>query len=155
MSDATSERFEYEGVRFGDEGVADVEGGRVGLYVPRAQIDRLTVRYGARSLHPILQLVMGLLLVGLGLLPAIHLVMWAVKGGTIHLLEVAMIVMLIIGVWLIIDAPRRGYLIDVAGSGGRKRLLFASGASKTGVEAFAGRARERFGYDVQIDLKDA
>ena len=91
----------------------------------------------------------GVLLIGVGVAPIPHLVIWLLYGGQASKLEFLALVLIVLGTGAIYEALQRGYLLEVETSSGRQRLEFDKSAGSNEIEAFVCRVERSFGYPVE------
>lgn len=147
-----TDAINYGGIQITADRLMETDGGRVMVLVPRDEVRNILLRYGFRSRHPIAQLVIGIVLALTAVIPIAHLIDWSVNGGTFFEAELGLIVLAVIGVYLILDAPRRGYALEVTSTKGKYSLDFPKGSDAAQVRAVADAARQRFGYEISDDL---
>jgi len=58
----------------------------------------------------------------------------------------------LIGVWLVVDALRRGYYLEVEAKGGKNKLRFDRRLSRAEIESFLATVRQRLGYEIATRL---
>ena len=119
---------EYCGIRCTERSLCEIDSGKVMVTVPRQDITRITLRYGTQAPHPVIQVVMGLLLTGLGYFPIAHLIDWLRHGGAFLTLEAWIVPFPVVGILTVIGAFKRGYFLLVDERQGSKRLSFSTQA---------------------------
>ena len=143
------EVIDFAGVRFGADEVVEMDGQQVMVRVRKSEIERMALRHGFYSAHPILQVVVGIVLAGIGVLPTMHLIHWLANGGTFHTVEAFVVAFIFLGPWLVYDAAQRGPHLDVRTAAGRKRLILDRNVDPETLERFLTAVEERFGYQVE------
>ena len=144
-----SEAIDFAGIRFGPDDVVEMDGQQVLLRVAKPEIQRIALRQGFYSAHPIVQAVVGIVLTGIGVLPAMHLVVWLASGGTFHAIEAFIVAFVFLGPWLVYDAAKRGPHLDVRTAAGHKRLILDKTVDPETLERFLTTVEGRFGYQVE------
>jgi hypothetical protein len=150
-----SESTEYCGVRCDPDRLVEIDHGRIMAVVKRSEILRIALDRGFQAPHPIRQAVVGVLLLGVGYFPARHLVDWFLHGGVMLGLELGLIAFAAMGVWILINALRSGYYLDVQLSTGQQRIAFSSEATAEGVGAFVQTIEEQLGLSVVRNIGGA
>lgn len=140
---------ECAGVRFGPDGVTEVDDEQVMVKVARGDLRRITLRHGFHSAHPVVQAVAGAVLTGIGLLPTWHLARWIGGGGTFYGVEAVLVGFVFLGPWLMLDATKRGPYLEVVTPGGTKKLVFERKADPGVIEQALAAAEQRFGYRIE------
>ena len=138
--------IEYCGIRIAESAIAELDGRKVVVTVPRHDIQSAKLHWGWQAQHPLASLFFGGVLIAIGLLPLLMIVQWFQHGGTLPLILVGMIPMALIGGWLMLDALRRGFFVVINGPEGRQKLCFGRNAERAEVEAFLSEAEQMFGY---------
>jgi hypothetical protein len=141
--------IEFAGVRFEQDRVVELDDAQVMLNVPKSEIRRMTLRQGFYSAHPVLQVAAGVVLAAIGLLPTIHLSNWLLRGGTFHHVEAFLVSFVFLGPWLVYDATKRGPLLDVETSTGRRKLALDHKVAAAELQDFLAVVEARFGYRVE------
>jgi hypothetical protein len=99
--------------------------------------------------RPILLFVLGLVLVGLGIVPPALAVIEFFSEGVVVAKEVLCVLWLILGVPALYQAFRRGYVLEVQTPSGLHRLEFKGGVQPQELEEFLDRVEREFGYTVE------
>jgi hypothetical protein len=150
-----SEVIDFAGVRFGPDEVVEMDGQQVMVRVAKQEIRRIDLRHGFYSAHPIVQVVAGLVLTCIGVLPAMHLVVWLGSGGTFHAVEAFLVAFVFLGPWLVYDAARRGPHLVVRTGAGQKRLILDKTVDPETLERFLTTVEGRFGYAIKRPSTEA
>lgn len=95
---------QYGNICLTNDALCETDRAQVLVSVPRERIRSVTLRNGIKVAHPILQILMGLVLVAIGGLPVVHVFRWATTGGTFVILEAAAAPLAFLGVWQIASA---------------------------------------------------
>jgi hypothetical protein len=141
--------IELAGVRFTHEDVTELDGGQVMVKVLRRDVRRMALRHGFHSAHPILQILFGTVLTGIGLLPTWHFTNWVFHGGTFVSVEAVAMGFVFLGPWLMFNALRRGPYLEVRTEGGTKKLAFDVGADPRELETCLAAAEQLLGYSIE------
>jgi hypothetical protein len=136
------------GISFSESAVTEVESGKVMVSIARTDVRRISLRHASRAQRPLVQIVMGAVLVGVGLIPLRHLIDWMSRGGVIFEFELLLFGLPVVGVWLIFESLSRGYFLDVEQSSGSKKMLFHGKISPEQIEEFLKAAEDRMGYRI-------
>ena len=141
--------IEFAGVRFGPDDVVEVDGGQVMVTVARRDVQRMTLREGFHSAHPIMQVVAGAILTAVGLLPTWHFANWVLRGGTFVSIEAVLMGFMVIGPYLMIDALKRGPNLEVRTAAGTKKLALDRKVDRLLLEKCLAAAEELLGYSIE------
>jgi len=104
-----AEQLSYLNIAFSEKGVSEFSGKRCVVFIPRAEVVRIESRTGSRAERPLVQLIAGIVLGGVG----VYGVFMAFRVGLALLRwEAGFIVFGAIGIWLLIEPLRQGqYLL--------------------------------------------
>ena len=140
------ESIDLGGVRASRDRISQVERGVVTCTVLRADVLDVSIRRGSPSNRPKLQVVFGILLVALGLLPLPGILNWLVNGGVMHAGFVWWLAWAALGIWLIANAlSTRTYLL--ARMQGRvEKFVFDAAVPDAEPEHFVTAICDEFGY---------
>jgi len=140
--------LECHGVVVDAAGLSELRGGQRGRIEPLESIRSVRHGHGALARFPLLLLVIGLLLIGVGGLSLRLIVSWLREGGVVTDLQMFFVVLIPIGAWIAWDALRRGHYLEVSSTRGIRRLVFESRASAEEVTAFLAQL-DGWGYPVK------
>jgi predicted outer membrane lipoprotein len=138
----------YCGIRCTEQKLCEIDSGRVMVLVAKEDIRRITLRYGTQAPHPMLQVIMGVILIGLGYFPALHFIHWLQHGGVFFTLEGWIMPLVVAGAWAIISALKRGYFLEIEQDQGTKRLAFGKKPEPVELERFVGEVERWCGVRV-------
>jgi hypothetical protein len=137
-------------VRVAGSGVAEMNGARPLIFVPRGDVIRLEARYRSAAELPLLSLLLGLLLLAVALLFAIVSVN-AWRGGPRYpfkaILTFIAFAYSVPAAWVLNLSLRKRWFICVHQRRGRPKLLsFRRHVDERAIHAFVENAHSRFGY---------
>lgn len=130
------------------DALGETDRAQVLVSVPKKKIRSVTLRNGFKVAHPILQILMGLVLVAIGGLPVLHVFRWATTGGTFVILEAAAAPLAILGVWQIASAVVPGYFLQLQLDDASRKLAFGGGCIRPAIEAFLASVEHRWNISV-------
>ena len=134
------------------------------ISIPREQIIKITLHYGARAERPIVQVVFGLTLFILGLtigiLPLVHVLsgdnlareIQDTRPYNFRILAYAL-ALIPTGLWFLLRAMSHGYYLLVKTGKGRKKLFFQKSTKSSEVFEFINKGRTDFGYEIIQEVK--
>jgi hypothetical protein len=151
---ASAPPIECCGVICEERRLMEIEHGSVAVLIPRQDLQQIALRNGFQSPHPIIQFLLGVCLVSLGVIPILHLIDWALHGGTLFDTELWVVAFfVVIGICLICAALRRGLFFEVRTPSGTKRLAFHKHPDPQILDAFVKSIEQRYG--LRIDRREA
>jgi hypothetical protein len=127
-------------------GIAETSGNKVMIFVPAANIIRITLRYGRSDHRPIFSISVGAVLALVGVYGLVEFFL-ATRG---YRYELAMMAFGIIGASLIYDALKQSYFFEVQCPKDSRRLVFSKHAEKNDIETFCQNVRKNYGYDITV-----
>ena len=116
--------------------LCEIDDGSIAIRVRIAEVNRVVLGHGFQAPHPILQIGLGLVFMGLGCMAGIHLLYLITEGGDFIRLEAGLIAFGIVGVWLVGKAVNRGFYLDVYSTQGLRRLGFDDEATAEKMRTF-------------------
>ena len=136
-------------VRFTVDYVCSIVDGRRQIVLNRSDVQQIVLRYGYQAPRPVIQLLLGFVLLGFIFLPLYHV--WRVfnYGGRFFGWEAFWGGFSAIGAWLIYDALKKGWYLDVRTADGHRKLAFTQGADPSQLLAFLERAKNDLCYPIQ------
>ncbi|MGA9778748.1 MAG: hypothetical protein WBS33_10810 [Verrucomicrobiia bacterium] len=133
-----------------EKGVSEFGHGQRLIFVPKEQIQRIEVKFGSQAERPLVQIILGLLLVGLGFVGLSLLI----SGGFVELRwGIGFILFGGLGVFCLYEVLRKGYYLHVISSSDTRKLVIKGAISKTEFSKFI-KAAVQFGYVFQNCLSD-
>lgn len=141
-------QIDYLDVRVNDQSIAAMKGHRAEVVIPAAEIRSMKVVLGSEVQHPLMLLLFGIGLVGLGLLPVLHWLM----GGILVGKEVLLLIWPFLGSYAIFEAVKKKPLLLVETTTGRKKITFRGSVERQELEAFIEKAKTEFGYIIDSRL---
>lgn len=117
----------YLGVKFSNEGIANVYGARQVTFIPRHEIRRLILRYGIPGERSIIELVLGGLILLLVASQITDLIIWLAQGGVRSWFHLIIPVFLTpVGIWLVRDATQKALYLEVQTDQKTRKISFDS-----------------------------
>jgi hypothetical protein len=125
-------------------GIAETYGRKLGVFVPAAEINRITLKYGKSEHRPMVSLVLGgsLALIGIA-----GIVLFCITPAGFRY-ELAMLFFGVIGGSIVFDTMKVRYFLEVEGSKGINRLVFSKNAKKDEIDRFCNNVRTSYKYHV-------
>ena len=146
--------FERGNIRFTQDRVMELDRGHAVVRVSRGDIQRIALRWGFQAPRPLVQAVLGigLLAVGCALLGLIIAELVTHGGRVVGRFLIGLVISGLLGIWLAMEAFRRGYYLEVTTKRGREKLRFDRGLSRHEIEDLLATVRAELGYEVAEDL---
>ena len=148
QQDAQQSAICLGGISFTESAVTEVESGQVMVCVARLDARRISLRYASRAQRPLVQFIMGAVLLGMGFIPLQNLHGWVSHGGMIFYFALLLFGLPVVGAWLIFESFSRGYFLDIEQSSGSKKLLFHGKVGPEQIEEFLKAAENQMGYRI-------
>jgi hypothetical protein len=134
----------YDSILVTPRGIAETSGKKIMIFIPAADIRRITLRHGRSDHRPFFSISIGALFAVVGVFGLVKFFV-ATRG---YRYELAMIAFGIIGVSLIYDALKQSYFFDVQCTKDSRRLVLSKHAQKNEIETFCQDIRKNYGYDI-------
>ena len=142
--------LQYENIVVSEQGVFEFRSGKQIDGVLRPDISEIRIAYKTAAGRPILQGVIGIILLAIGIC---CVWLWWVsrvtgaRGGFLFAIGV-------IGWVILSDALKRRYILFVTARDGRRhKLLFSVAAHASNIELFLQEVRQIFGLEIHSDVK--
>jgi len=135
--------MEYQGVCIDEKYISE----KGNLKLPRNSITKICFKYGFLTPHPILQLILGIIIFIIGILPVYHLYFFLLNGGMFKVYESLIASFIPIGLYLILTSFKKGNFFEIKTSFGNKRIVFEKGGDKSKTDFFLNYARN-LGYPI-------
>jgi len=149
-STTPTNQLSYLNIVLSEKGVSEFSHGQRMVFVPKEQIQRIEIKFGSRAGRPLVQIILGLLLVGLGFVGLFLLV----SGGFVELRwGLGFILFGGLGVFCLYEVLGKGYYLRVISSNDARKLVIKGAIQKTELAKFI-KAAVQFGYIFQNCLSD-
>lgn len=141
--------LQYENIVVSEQGVFEFRSGKQIDGVLRPDISEIRIAYKTAAVRPILQGVVGIILLAIGIC---CVWLWFLsrvrRGGFLFAIAV-------IGWIMVSDALKRRYILFVTARDGRRhKLLFSVAAHASDIELFLQKVRQTFGLEIHSDVKN-
>lgn len=133
-------------VRVDADGIAEMDGRTRLVFVPREEIIGLELVRGSGAQRPLVTLVLGILLLGIAVLPVVMVINWLRRGGVYPTKIITAAAFVVPAFWLLDLSLRPRWYLRVRTRRGSRKLLFPKDCEHTAAESFLSSVRERFGY---------
>jgi hypothetical protein len=141
--------LQYENIVVSEQGVFEFRSGKQIDGVLRPDISEIRIAYKTAAARPILQGVIGIILLAIGICFVWLLFLSRVsKGGFLSAIAV-------VGWIMLSDALKRRYILFVTARDGRRhKLLFSVAAHASDIELFLQKVRQILGLEIHSDVKN-
>lgn len=149
------ERIDLDGVLslgsicISSEGVFAETANRPSGVVRKSQIECIGVRCGSRVRHPFFLGLFGIALIGLGVLPLVHIALCLARGNEFMPKEALLLIWLFVGAAAFWQALQRGCALEVKTATGLRTFEFAKGIDSSEATSFLEQAEKKFGYVIE------
>jgi hypothetical protein len=125
-------------------GIAETCGRKVMIFIPAAEVESITLKYGRSEHRPVFSLSVGVILALIGVFGLVEFVI-TTRG---YRYELAMVAFGIIGGSFIYDALKQRYFLEVQSAKISRRLVFSKHAQKNDIQTFCQNVRAIYRYDI-------
>jgi len=142
------EPIKTKSIYIDNEIFSGVQDGRRYATVDRNSIDAIYLKYGAASKHPVAQLIIGFILIGIGCYPILGVIRMLTEGGlTISSYFIGALLSLPIGCAVVFDLIKKQYFFEVMHKCGRE-IIVLTGSTADEISEITSCAFEKFGYSI-------
>jgi hypothetical protein len=147
------EAVRFQTVEFSAKGVTLFSQQSKLLFVPREQIRQITLKYGFQSERPIVEILFGIVIIGVGLYLIINIILNILLRQTIHVEQCLSILLLPVGSWFFIDGFRKRLYFEVGLDNDMRKFPLGKNPDKAELQKFI-RLAGQFGYTIDSSLLD-
>jgi hypothetical protein len=131
-------------VLLSSRGIAETHGKKAVIFVPGADIERITLKFGRPEHSPIVSLTIGTAFAVVGILGIIEFFL-AMRGWRY---EIGMMALGAIGGTIIFDALKERYFLEVHSKNDVRRLVFSKNAQKKEIDDFCDQVSAIYKYQI-------
>jgi hypothetical protein len=140
----------YLNIVISEKGLSEFSHGKRIIFIPKEQVQNIEIKFGSRAERPLVQMIFGLLLAGLGFV-GISLI---ITGGLAGLRwGIGFIVFGGFGVFCLYEALKKGYYLQVISSHDKRKLVLKDLVEKAEFSKFIKDATQ-LGYSFRNCLND-
>jgi hypothetical protein len=141
--------LKYDNIVVSPRGMAEAHGRKVVIFVPAADINRVTLKFGRTEHNPIASICVGAAFAAVGIF---GLVLFFVrhKGNRYYL---GLVTLGIIGGSFIFDALKQRYFLEIDKKNDTRRLVFSKNAKKNDLDDFCNKIRTIYKYEIKDDVR--
>ena len=150
LTSPENRRLLYLSVAISEKGLAELNGNRCVIFIPKEQVQSIEIRYGSQAERPLVQGIIGLALIGLG---TVGLSIMATGSLDMSRWGLGFFVFGGLGAWLLWEVLKRGHYLWVICSNDNRKLVFKGTIQKTELSGFV-RSAAQFGYVFRDCLND-
>jgi hypothetical protein len=129
-------------------GLAEIDGKKVVLFVPSAEVDHIILRFGRADHRPAISMFLGIIFALMGIYGLAEFIL-APRGFRY---EMGMVFFGFVGGVLIFDAIKKRYFLEVHKSKGDCRLIFSKDAQLTDIQDFCKKIRTIHQYKITENM---
>jgi hypothetical protein len=154
-SESRDTHREFASVRIGEDGLAEMDGQRRLLFIPKNEVHGLELVHASGAERPILTVLVGVVVLLVALFPFVFLFFVFMLGGHMEVHLFWLSAFGILGVWLLNFAIRSRYVLLVHTPAGRRKLVFHQSAAGGDVVRFVTEVALQFQYvcSVREDIR--
>jgi hypothetical protein len=151
MPEEAGKQVQLGALRVTPTHVEELDQSRVIVAVERQDVVRARVAWARRSERPLLLLLIAAACCIFGMLVILDTLHWLREGGTREAFAIMCALLLPLGGWIGYDALRRGPILLLETSRGRRRLAFGSRIEREPLLAFADAANRELSFYIEVD----
>ena len=133
----------YLNVEVSEKGISQLSDGRRTIFIAKEQIQNIEIRFGSRAERPLMQTILGILLVGLGVAGLVLLItdgMAGLRWG------IGFVIFGGLGGFCLYEALRKGHYLRVSTRNDSRKFVFNGRVKKTELSGFI-KASIDLGYN--------
>jgi putative Mn2+ efflux pump MntP len=135
------DHLESNGIRATPEGLFEIDSGRVMVFIPRADVVKLSLAHGRLAERPFVQAIIGALLLAFGALA----IGWLLLIGYWKTVASA-VVLPIVGLWMLVHSFRDGDYLEVQTPRATRKLVFHPALTPQEAIDFTRCLKDQFQY---------
>jgi hypothetical protein len=135
------DHLEEFGIRATPEGLFEIDSGRMMVFIPRADVLKLSLVHGRLAERPLVQTITGAFLLTFASWP----IWWLLRHGYWRT-AAAFIIFPIAGLWMLFQAFRNGDYLEVHTPRGVRKLVFHPHPNPQEAATFTRSLKDRFQY---------
>jgi hypothetical protein len=144
QSPGENQSLTYDNILVTPRGITEVDGRKIMIFVPVAEIERITLKYGRSDHRPVVSLGVGVIFALIGVFGLVEFIV-ATRG---YRYEMGMMAFGLIGGSFIHETLKERYFLEVQGSKGVRRLVLSKHAQKDDLQTFCQNVRTIYKYDI-------
>ena len=144
MNPPEIKRASYLNLEVSEKGLSEFSGGKRIIFIPKEEVRTIEVRFGSSAERPMLQVIAGLLLIGLGLVGA---AMIAASGMRGFRWGVGFLIFGCFGVWFLYETVKKSHFLRVVCHNDARKLVFRGNFSEADFATFSKEAAD-LGYSL-------
>jgi hypothetical protein len=141
----------YDNVVISADGMTEAHGRKMIIFVPAADIERVTLKFGRPEHNPFVSLTIGIIMVLVGI-AGLALFFIGHKANRYYL---GLVAFGFIGGSLIFDTLKQRYFLEVQTKKGSRRLVFSKDAQRSDIEDLCAKARAAYSYQIDAAVQNA
>jgi hypothetical protein len=141
--------LKYDNIVVSSRGMAEVHGKKVVIFVPAAEINRITLKFGRAEHNPVVSICIGAVLALVGIFGLI--VFFTGKKGNRY--DLGLIALGIIGGSLIFDALKQRYFLEIDKKNDMRRLVLSKKAKKEDIDELCNKIRTIYKFEIADDVR--
>lgn len=141
--------LEFDGIRFEKEKISNIQDGRAFLQTKRPDIALVYIKHGFLAHRPILQSIFGVTLI----LPGIYALYYSILSlinGAFSRYQICFAFLFFLGLWIVYDALKRGYYLEIQLKTGYTKMTFHKKKSKSELNQLIKEVKNKIGYEISF-----
>jgi hypothetical protein len=146
------------GVRFHDilfdqHGISLLSGQSKLLFIEKKEVQKIVLKHGFQSERPIVQILFGIVLTGLGIYLLVDFILLAIVQRTIYDVGCLSPLLLPVGFWFIVDGFRKRLYFEVSLENDTRKFPLGKNPDKGELQKFI-KIASQLGYPVDAKILD-
>lgn len=141
----------FHNIEFSPEGIALLSQNSKLLFVAKKEIRQITLKYGFQSERPIVEIIFGIIVLGLGVYLILDIILKAFIYRITHVEELLGLLLLPIGGWFFIDGFRKRLYFEVKLDNDKRKFPLGKNPDKNELRKFTQYASQ-LGYVIDASF---
>lgn len=140
----------YDNVVISADGMTEAHGRKMVIFVPAADIERVTLKFGRPEHNPIVSLTIGIVMLLVGI-AGLALFFVGHKANRYYL---GLVAFAFIGGSLIFDTLKQRYFLEIQTKKDSRRLVFSKDAQRSDIADLCAKARMAYKYQIDDAIRN-
>jgi len=141
----------FHNIEFSPEGIALLSQNSKLLFAAKKDITKITLKYGFQSERPIVEIIFGIIIFGLGAYFILNFILKAIIYRTVYVEELLSLFLLPIGGWFFMDGFRKRLYFEVTLDNDKRKFPLGKNPDKNELQKFIGFASQ-LGYVIDANF---
>lgn len=143
----------FHDIQFDQEGISLLSGQSKLLFIAKKDIQKISLKHGFQSERPSVQILFGIVLVGLGIYLLVDFLLLAVVRRTIYDVGCLSPLLLPVGIWFIADGFRKRFYFEASLENDARKFPLGKNPDQGELQKFI-KIASQLGYPIDAKILD-